>query len=392
MLIRAVLFILIVLTTYACSDNTTQNPLAAQDTEIILDTAFVNLTFIRPVDLQDPRDGSRRLFVVEQAGRIIVFENSAAATMSKIFLDIQSRVNSAGNEEGLLGLSFHPNYASNGYFYIFYTVLEASQRYSRLSRFAASAGDPDAADPGSEQILLQIPQPYSNHNGGQIAFGPDGFLYVAVGDGGSAGDPAGNGQNRSTLLGAILRIDVDSASPYAIPSDNPFAGNAEGWREEIYAYGLRNPWRFSFDQATGRLWAGDVGQSTIEEVDIIEKGKNYGWKIMEGSSCYSPSSGCDQTGLELPVWEYTHSTGFSITGGYVYRGSQPTALAGAYIYADYVTGKIWALYYDAMNPAENILLFDTDLNISSFGVDGGGELYICSFDGKIYRLKRIVKP
>jgi glucose/arabinose dehydrogenase len=391
MLTRFIIIALIAISTTACSDDTTQNPPAATDTVTVLDTAFVNLTFGRPVDLQDPRDGTGRLFVVEQAGRIIAFVNTPAVNTSKVFLDIQSRVNSTGNEEGLLGLAFHPNYAGNGHFYVYYTAIIDSDRYSRVSRFQASAGDADAADPASEQILLEIPQPFSNHNGGQIAFGPDGYLYIAAGDGGSAGDPAGNGQNRATLLGAILRIDVDSGSPYAIPADNPFAGNNEGWREEIYAYGLRNPWRFSFDETTGRLWAGDVGQSRIEEIDIIEKGKNYGWKIMEGSSCYSPSSGCDQTGLELPVWEYTHQVGSSITGGYVYRGSNLTGLIGKYIYADYITGRIWALHYDGVSPAQNELLFDSSLNISSFGVDGGGELYICSFDGRIYRLAGIEK-
>jgi glucose/arabinose dehydrogenase len=384
-----ILSILIALATNACSDDTSQNPAANQNTEVTVDVVFEDLSFTRPVDLQDPRDGTQRLFVVEQAGRIIVFENEAAANLSKVFLDIRRRVNGAGNEEGLLGLAFHPNYAGNGFFYVYYTAIENSERYSRVSRFKTSGGDADAADPGSEQILLQIPQPYSNHNGGQLAFGPDGFLYIAVGDGGSAGDPDGNGQNRTTLLGAVLRIDIDSASPYAIPADNPFVGNGDGWREEIYAYGLRNPWRISFDPLSGRLWAGDVGQSRIEEIDIIEKGKNYGWNIMEGSECYSPSSGCDRTGLELPVWEYTHPTGFAVTGGYVYRGSKLPASVGGYIYADYETGKIWALQYDGINPAANSLLIDTDLNISSFGVDSNGELFICTFDGKIYELKSV---
>ena len=238
-------------------------------------------------------------------------------------------------------------------------------------------------------MILEVPQPYGNHNGGQLAFGPDGFLYIALGDGGSGGDPHHHGQDRTTLLGSILRIDIDrtqGGKNYAVPHDNPFAGNTEGFREEIFAYGLRNPWRFSFDPQTKRLWAGDVGQDRpIEEIDIIEKGKNYGWNIMEGTLCYNPPSGCKTEGLEKPVWEYTRDDGRSITGGFVYRGKKVPALFGKYIYADFVSGRIWALEYNGKNPATNALIFhNPNLYISSFGTDRQNELYFCSFDGRIY--------
>jgi glucose/arabinose dehydrogenase len=258
-----------------------------------------------------------------------------------------------------------------------------------VSRFSVSATDSNVADAGSELVIIQIPKPYQNHNAGQIAFGPsDGYLYITSGDGGSAGDPGNNGQNLATLLGSILRIDVDSTETglnYAIPADNPFADNADGYREEIYAYGLRNPWRMSFDAPTGRLWAADVGQSSWEEIDIIESGGNYGWRIMEGAHCYNPPSGCDSTGLIGPVWEYDHSVGYSVTGGYVYRGCCVPELAGKYIYADYGTGRIWSLAYDGVSPTVNTELLDTAHRISSFGVDEQNELYLCAFNDSIYR-------
>ncbi|NIM20195.1 MAG: glucose sorbosone dehydrogenase [Candidatus Latescibacteria bacterium] len=388
MIARYISSLFFVLALAACSDDKTQNPVDKSNVGFGVDTAFHDLSFERPVDLQDPKDGSNRLFVVEQAGRIIVFENSPSVNSSKVFLDIRGRVNDAGNEQGLLGLAFHPSYTSNGHFYAYYSATDST----RLSRFQVSGGDPDAADPSSEKVLLSIYQPFSNHNGGQIAFGPDGDLYIAVGDGGGAGDPLENGQDQTSLLGSILRIDVDTGNPFTIPPDNPYAGNTQGFREEIYAYGLRNPWRFSFDPVTGWLWAGDVGQNAIEEVDIVESGGNYGWDVMEGSSCFEPSSGCDQTDLILPVWEYPHSVGRSITGGYVYRGTAIPELVGAYIYGDFITGKIWALRFDGVNPATNTELIDADFNISSFGVDGDGEIYICAFDGKIHKLIPDIGP
>ncbi len=351
-----------------------------------VELAFPSLSFYHPTDLQHAGDGSNRLFVLEQTGRIMVFQNLPSTTTSEVFLDIQSRVNSAGSEEGLLGLAFHPHYASNGFLYVNYTASNPARTV--IARYSVNPNDPDQADPNSELVLLEYAQPYSNHNGGQVSFGPDGYLYIAVGDGGSGGDPHNNGQSLTTLLAKILRIDVDHPSGglnYGIPPDNPFVGTGD--REEIYAYGLRNPWRFSFDSTTGWLWAADVGQNAIEEIDIIQKGKNYGWRIMEGTSCYNPPSQCDTTGLVSPIWEYTHTLGLSITGGFVYRGTRLPDLVGAYIYADFARGRIWSLRYDGINPAVNTDLARTSLNVTSFGIDQNHELYICAYDGKIYRLK-----
>ncbi|MCL5985508.1 MAG: PQQ-dependent sugar dehydrogenase [Actinobacteria bacterium] len=322
---------------------------------------------------------------MEQGGSIYVINNSSNPK-AELFLDISDRVDDSSNEMGLLGLAFHPAFKTNGQFFVNYTTSDSTV----VSRFVVDSENPVIADKTSEEVLLTFPQPYSNHNGGQIAFGPDdSYLYIATGDGGSGGDPHGNAQNRKTLLGKILRIDVDekdSGLNYAIPTDNPFAGNKEGYREEIYAYGLRNPWRFSFDQPTNRLWAADVGQDRVEEIDIIEKGKNYGWNIMEGSLCFKPPTGCDQTGLELPVYEYQHPLGESIIGGYVYRGNNLSVLQGIYVYSDYVTGIIWGLLYDEGKETQNFTLAKTDLNITSFGIDEDDELYFTAFDGKIYRL------
>ncbi|MBR9978585.1 MAG: PQQ-dependent sugar dehydrogenase, partial [Bacteroidetes bacterium] len=356
-----------------------------------LENAFPNLSFNRPVDLQHAGDGSDRIFVVEQAGRIFVFDNDRDITSAEIFLDIRDRVNDGGNEEGLLGLAFHPTFSDNGFFYLNYTA--AGPRRTVIARYSVSSTNPQKAEANSELVLLTIPQPFSNHNGGQLAFGPDNFLYIATGDGGSGGDPQNNAQNRATLLGNILRIDVDNTSgdkPYAIPSDNPFVGNSEGWAEEIFAWGLRNPWRFSFDPATNRIWNADVGQNRFEEINIIESGKNYGWRIMEGFACFNPSSGCDQTGLTIPVFEYGHDQGQSVTGGHVYRASSVPEIEGKYIYADFVSGRIWALSYNGQDDVDNELLLNSNRNIASFGVDQHQELYLCAFDGTIYRFKPTV--
>ncbi len=356
--------------------------------QIVLENAFPNLNFSRPVDLQNAGDGSNRIFVVEQAGIIKVFANDAGVSSASIFLDIRDRVDDSANEEGLLGLAFHPDYENNGYFYVNYTADNPARTV--IARYRVSASDSNTADPNSELVMMEIDKPFSNHNAGALAFGPnDGYLYITTGDGGSGGDPQNNGQNRATLLGSILRIDVDNAAGglhYAIPDDNPFKGNSNGWREEIFAYGLRNPWRISFDPVTGWLWAADVGQNAYEEIDIIESGKNYGWRIMEGLHCFNPPN-CDTTGLTLPIWEYDHSEGQSITGGYVYRGSEIPPIVGTYVYADYVSGKIWFLNYDGSGPASNVLFDDTNLFIASFGVDEQKELYICAFDGRIYKFK-----
>jgi glucose/arabinose dehydrogenase len=355
---------------------------------VSLREAFPNLGFTRPVDLQNAGDGTGRLFVVEQEGLIRVFPNDQSVSEAGVFLDIRDRVDDSGNEEGLLGLVFHPDYEENGYFYVDYTTSGTEPTRTRISRFSVSETDSSAADPGSELVILEFGQPFSNHNAGQLAFGPeDGYLYITAGDGGSAGDPQGNGQNRATLLGSILRIDVDSTSQgrnYTIPPDNPFVGNEEGYREEIFAYGLRNPWRISFDPESGWLWAGDVGQNAWEEIDVIEKGRNYGWNVMEGFHCYSPPEDCDTAGLALPVWEYGHNVGSAITGGHVYHGSAVPELAGLYVYADFGSGRIWTLRWNGSGEPENTEIIDSPLNIPTFGVDESGELYLAAFDGKIY--------
>jgi glucose/arabinose dehydrogenase len=380
------LLFLIIVSVLIISVCRNSEKLAASNIEII--SAYPNLEFTRPVDFQSPRDDSNRIFIVEQQGIIYVFNNSPDTDHKNVFLDITDRVNDRGNEEGLLGLAFHPQFKQNGYFYVDYTASNPSRTI--IARYSVNSANANQADQNSERVLLEIPQPYSNHNGGQISFGPDNFLYIALGDGGSAGDPQNNGQTPATLLGSILRIDVDTISgslAYGIPPDNPFVKNTNGYREEIFAYGLRNPWRFSFDLTTNRLWTGDVGQNKYEEIDIIRKGGNYGWNIMEGFHPYRRSDQSDSVTLIEPVWEYDHSVGQSITGGFVYRGIVVPELTGLYLYADYVSGKIWALRYDGKNNIDNKLLFDTDLFISSFGRDDKDELYFCSFDGKIYRFQ-----
>ena len=353
-----------------------------------VEVAFPNLSFSRMVYLTHAGDGTDRIFLLLQQGIVLVFSNKEDVSKADVFLDISEKVNDAGNEEGLLGLAFDPEYKNNGYFYVYYSAIPP--RRSVISRFSVNTNDSNKADPSSELVIMEVAQPYSNHNGGNIIFGPDKYLYIGLGDGGSAGDPHGHGQNRGTLLGSILRIDVSSPSRqgrYKIPSDNPFVGIA-GTRGEIWAYGLRNPWRFSFDRVTGLLWAGDVGQDGYEEVDIIEKGGNYGWNIMEGSHCFPLLvSNCNRNGLKLPIAEYSHDDGCSITGGFVYRGSKLRFLYGAYVYGDYCSGKVWALRYDGARITEHIEIASTTLSISSFGEDEKGESYILSFDGRIYRFK-----
>jgi glucose/arabinose dehydrogenase len=350
--------------------------------------AFPYLTFNQPLDFQDPRDGTNRVFVVTQDGIIYVFENNPAVTSKKVFLDIRNKLISGG-EMGLLGLAFHPDFKKNVYFYVNYTA--PSPLHTVIARFSVDKINPDLADVKSELIILEVNQPYQNHNAGQLAFGPDGYLYIGFGDGGSGGDPENRAQNNSALLGKMLRIDVNKTSNgknYSIPNDNPFVGNTKGWQEEIWAYGLRNPWRYSFDTITGWLWIADVGQDKWEEVDIIKKGNNYGWRIMEGFHCYNPSTDCDTTGLILPIWEYGHNEtgGNSITGGYVYRGKNLPDLYGKYIYGDFVSGRIWALEYDGIHPAKNELLLESRTSISSFGIDRNNSLFVCSYDGKIYKI------
>jgi len=353
-----------------------------------VEVAFPNISFNRMVFLTHAGDGSGYLFLVLQEGQIIVFQNNDDVESLIVFLDIRDRVDDSENEEGLLGLAFDPHYESNGYFYVHYTA--SSPARSIISRFSVTVDDQQKADIESELVILQINQPYDNHNGGHIAFGPDGYLYIGLGDGGNGGDPHGNGQNNRTLLGTILRIDVSDSSEqkkYGIPPDNPFAG-LKYEKNEIWAYGLRNPWRFSFDEETGLLWVGDVGQNKFEEIDIVEKGGNYGWNVLEGFHCHPDStSSCDSEEFEAPIVEYDRDEGCSVTGGYVYRGSIFNFLYGSYIYGDFCSGLIWALNYDGTKIVDVTILVDSDLIISSFGEDEEGELYILSFDNKIYRLK-----
>ena len=364
----------------------TRDPVEARPlAPVELEPAFPGIEFDRMVLLTYPEDESGRLFVVLQPGRIVVFENDPGVESARTFLDIRERVNDAGNEEGLLGLAFDPAFAENGHFYVNYTA--SGPRRSVVSRFSVSAGDASRADADSEVVFLEVAQPYRNHNGGHIAFGPDGMLYVGLGDGGSGGDPRGNGQDTSTLLGSILRIDVsalDETGGYAVPPDNPFAGGGGTARAEIWAYGLRNPWRFSFDRETGDLWAADVGQNKYEEVDIIRPGRNYGWNVMEGAHCYR-RAGCDTRGLEMPVAEYGRDGGCSVTGGHVYRGRRLPTLYGAYLYGDFCSGKIWALRHDGAAVTEQMLVADTGLSISSFGEGPSGEVYVLTFEGAVYR-------
>jgi len=376
-------FLLIAVLLMGCNDSNEQIVEEILEDGFVLQNAFPNLRFSRPLDLQSPADGTDRIFVVEQGGVIHVFPNNEDTPESSVFLDISDNLVSR-DELGLLGLAFHPNYASNGLFYVTYTP---SSDLAVVSSFQVSATDSDVAEPTSETILLRIPQPFANHNGGQLAFGADGYLYIASGDGGSGGDPQGNAQNLSNLLGAILRIDVDNTEnglEYAIPEDNPFLDDSSA-RPEIYAYGLRNPWRFSFDSQTNVLWAGDVGQNELEEIDVIENGGNYGWNTFEGTQCFNATT-CDGNGFVAPVFEYDQSANDrSITGGYVYRGQSLSSLQGLYVYGDFISGRIWGLSTNLGNDQTNQLLAESGLPISSFGTDTNNDLYVCAFDGNIYK-------
>jgi glucose/arabinose dehydrogenase len=360
-----------------------------------------------PVLATHSGDGSGRIFIVQQSGQILIYQSGAL--LPTPFLDISSMIINGG-ERGLLGLSFPPDYANRGYFFVNYT--RAGDGATVISRFYRSLADADIADPTSEEIILVVPQPYSNHNGGHLAFDPvEGYLYIGLGDGGSAGDPLGNAQNPTSLLGKMLRIDVLSTSlpitpsptpspyqlhfplasvhrlsPYIVPETNPYVG-VEGYREEIWALGLRNPWRFSFDAETYDLYIADVGQGTREEINFqlhsSSGGENYGWNVMEGSICYN-SPTCDISGLVLPVMDYDHSLGCSVTGGYVYRGSTITDLQGIYLFGDYCSGRIWGLRFTGTE-WEHIQFLDASFRISSFGEDELGNLYVFGYDtGEMY--------
>jgi glucose/arabinose dehydrogenase len=333
--------------------------------------------FEQPVYLVSANDDTGRLFVVEQAGVVKILQNNNVSETP--FLDIVERVGSSGNEQGLLSIAFHPNYRENGLFFANYTNRDGD---TIISRFQASG---DVADPQREAQILEIDQPYPNHNGGLLKFGPDGYLYIGMGDGGSGGDPQNHGQNLDSLLGKMLRIDVDAGEPYAIPSDNPFAQG--GGRPEIWALGLRNPWRYSFDKQTGDLWIGDVGQNKYEEIDFQPSGQaglNYGWKPLEGAQCYV--EGCDPTAYTAPVIDYSRDQGCSVTGGYVYRGQDITSLQGWYLYGDYCTGTIWMLRNDGSG-WQNQVAIDSDAQLTSFGEDPQGELYVVDRGGAVYRIR-----
>lgn len=339
-----------------------------------------------PVGITHAGDHSGRLFIVLQGGRIVIFDG--VQLLSPPFLDISPLVSFSG-ERGLLGLAFHPDYAHNGFFYVSYT--DKADGHSVIARYSVS-GDPNEADPASAKILLTASQPFTNHNGGQLQFGPDGYLYIGLGDGGSGGDPGNRAQDLLLLLGKILRIDVDNGAPYEIPPDNPFVGNPDALGE-IWAWGLRNPWRFSFDRLTGDMFIGDVGQNSWEEVDFQPAsstgGENYGWRLMEGNSCYNPATNCNNPTLTLPILVYDHSAGCSVTGGYRYRGSKNSDLYGLYLYGDYCSGLIWGAQEDGLGGWNTTVLLDTNFLISTFGEDESGEIYfahLSATNGAVYQV------
>lgn len=347
--------------------------------------AYPNLSFEQPLFLTHQND---LVYVVEKTGKIKYFTNDPTVSETTVFIDLSKRIDSRANEKGLLGFAFHPNYEINGQFFVYYTNREGSV----IARYTRDAENPEIGDLDSEEILLTYAQPYDNHNGGHIEFGPDGYLYIASGDGGSGGDPQNNAQNKASLLGKILRIDVDQTNgdkAYGIPPDNPFAGNSDGYKEEIFAYGLRNPWRFNFDLKRDLLIAADVGQDQTEEIDLITNGGNYGWNILEGTQPYKSNKAIDKATLIAPIWTYNHPTGESITGGYTYYGNENPSLFGTYLYADFITGRIWGLWIDAENKAQNYALINSDLMVSSFGIAPENEVIIIDYRGGLYKLKEV---
>ncbi len=365
---------------------------------VTIERVFPQLRFHRPVFLTGCNDDSGRVFVVEQDGIIRVFDKRSPLPGAKVFLDIRDRISRAGNEEGLIGIAFHPDYENNGQFYAHYSSRRDQEpgkvAPNVLARFMVSKDDPNAADRDSEEIILVQPQPYANHNGGMIAFGADGYLYVSLGDGGDKNDPHGHGQNVETLLGSILRIDVDrrgKGQGYGIPVDNPFLNTPKA-RPELWAIGLRNVWRFSFDRETGDLWAADVGQNDWEEVDIVIGGGNYGWNRIEADSLFRDETRLATANNEKPIAIYGHQWGGSITGGYVYRGKEFPGLVGSYFYGDYMTGNLWRIAKSEKGEFESELVRRTGRSIASFGEDDDGELYLLSFDGGIYRIVPTDRP
>lgn len=355
--------------------------------------------FSTPLDIQQPDDNTGRLFVVEQGGHIQIIQSNGTRAATP-FLDVTGRTGfTSGGETGLLGLAFHPNYQSNRRFYVNYTRNNATQLQTVVAEFTASATNANFADPTTENILFTVDQPFSNHNGGGLAFGKDGFLYIGLGDGGSGGDPLGNGQNTNTLLGKILRIDVDSAhSPglnYAIPPSNPFA--TSGGRGEVWLFGLRNPFRFSFDTVTGDLWIGDVGQNNFEEVDHLtsaQGGANLGWNVMEGTHCFMPATGCSMAGLTLPVFDYDHSQGDdTVIGGHIYRGTKMPSLVGAYVFGDFISGRMWFLSQSGSTFTRTSLFTVAANDIAAIGQDQLGELYVARYSsGAVSRIHQVGQP
>jgi glucose/arabinose dehydrogenase len=362
----------------------TETPLPPSAPVMSISFRLVTEGFERPTYLTHANDN--RLFVTEQAGRIWTIVDGQKST--EPFLDIRERVGSDSLEQGLLSVAFHPDYSTNRYFYVNYTDRAGD---TVIARFELTQSDPNKADEGSERVILTINQPYVNHNGGQIQFGPDGYLYIGMGDGGSAGDPGNNGQNPATLLGSLLRIDVNSSEPYSIPSDNPFTTD-ESARDETWATGLRNPWRFSFDRLTGDSYIADVGQNQWEEINfqsfMAPGGANYGWRELEGTHCYAVES-CDTTRFDLPVAEYSHTEGgCSITGGYIYRGTTSPSLWGNYFFGDYCSGFVWSLFRSPDGSWQRTQVAQLRANIASFGEDVAGELYVLDhFSGAVYHIQ-----
>ncbi|HLP18478.1 MAG TPA: PQQ-dependent sugar dehydrogenase [Bacteroidota bacterium] len=358
--------------------------------QVKLTRVYSQFVLDRPIGFQTPPDSSGRIMVVTQRGKIYSIQTGAVPTMD-LLLDLSDTISAESSELGLLGLTFHPKFKQNGYFYLNYTVDNPLRTI--IARYTMSPPASNTIVPRSRIILFEIRQPYSNHKGGCLAFGPDdGYLYIGLGDGGSAGDPQNHAQDKKSLLGKILRVDVDTQSPgknYGIPQTNP-SHTDTSMAEEVYAYGFRNPWRFSFDPVTHMLWVGDVGQDKYEEIDTVRIGRNYGWRVMEGKHCYNPTSNCDETGLEMPVWDYGHDKngGDCITGGYVYRGKAIPFLSGKYVYADFISLKLWALSIDAQGAVKNELLLENTPAIPSFGIGPDHELYACDYGGKLYKIEQ----
>ncbi|MEZ6106262.1 MAG: PQQ-dependent sugar dehydrogenase [Pirellulaceae bacterium] len=384
----------LVLTVAATLQSDTRANEPAPAANVGVQRVLDHLEIGRPIVLTHAGDGSGRFFIASQYGEIYVLDSAQSTDEPRLFLDLTDRVRYSDreNEEGFLGLAFHPDFKENGKFLVYYTT-NKEPHVSVVSMFSVSADDPQVADPASEVEVMRIPQPFWNHNGGTIVFGPDGCLYVALGDGGAGRDPMGNGQNLGTWLGSILRVEVnlDANSPhrYLIPDDNPFVGK-EGAKPEIWAYGLRNVWRMSFDRETGQLWAADVGQDVWEEIDLIVRGGNYGWNVREGKHQFDETDRrVDGVTYIDPIFEYDHTVGKSITGGNVYRGTRIEALSGRYVYGDYVSGKLWSLAYDAETKEVDVQDIDCDESIAviTFGEDEAGEIYFSDAGGRIFSFK-----